>query len=130
MGRADGASFGLAPDWRGKDTPLSSCRDRRSPFQLVKTQIPEDLKADLPPSKWGKILSATPVVLAVVSTLLAGLASSALAAIAVTMRLSVSPPRVGVPFFEVRHAVATSVSPTPIGFRGCSYEVVRLHRYG
>jgi hypothetical protein len=42
----------------------------------VKTKIPEDLKADLPQSKWGKILSATPVVLAVVSTLLAGLASS------------------------------------------------------
>jgi hypothetical protein len=42
----------------------------------VKTEIPEALKADLPQSKWGKILSATPVVLAVVSTLLAGLASS------------------------------------------------------
>ena len=76
MVRADWATFGLAPEWRGKDTPLAACPDRRSPFQLVKTQIPEDLKADLPPSKWGKILSATPVVLAVVSTLLAGLASS------------------------------------------------------
>ena len=42
----------------------------------MKTKIPEDLKAELPHSKWGKILSATPVVLAVVSTLLAGLASS------------------------------------------------------
>ena len=39
-------------------------------------QIPDELKADLPQSKWGKILGATPVVLAVVSTLLAGLASS------------------------------------------------------
>src|SRR5688500_13517121 len=42
----------------------------------VKAKIPDDLRADLPQSKWGKILSATPVVLAVVSTLLAGLASS------------------------------------------------------
>jgi hypothetical protein len=39
--------------------------------------IPNDtLKADLPPNLWGKILGATPVVMAVVSTLLAGLASS------------------------------------------------------
>jgi hypothetical protein len=42
----------------------------------VKTTIPENLKADLPQSKWGKILSGTPVVLAVVATMLAGLASS------------------------------------------------------
>jgi hypothetical protein len=42
----------------------------------VKTSVPDELKADLPPSKWGKILSGTPVVLAVVATMLAGLASS------------------------------------------------------
>ena len=42
----------------------------------VKAEIPDTLKADLPPSKWGKILSGTPVVLAVVATMLAGLASS------------------------------------------------------
>lgn len=42
----------------------------------MKTTVPEALKADLPPSKWGKILSGTPVVLAVVATMLAGLASS------------------------------------------------------
>lgn len=42
----------------------------------VKTTVPDALKADLPPSKWGKILSGTPVVLAVVATMLAGLASS------------------------------------------------------
>jgi hypothetical protein len=42
----------------------------------LKAEIPEALKADLPQSKWGKILSGTPVVLAVVSTMLAGLASS------------------------------------------------------
>lgn len=42
----------------------------------MKTTIPEELKRDLPPTKWGKILSATPVVMTVVATLLAGLASS------------------------------------------------------
>jgi len=42
----------------------------------MKVQIPEELKADLPQSTWGKILTATPVVMAVVSTMLAGLASS------------------------------------------------------
>jgi hypothetical protein len=42
----------------------------------MSTKIPDDLKADLPPTKWGKILSATPVVMAVVATMLAGLASS------------------------------------------------------
>jgi hypothetical protein len=41
-----------------------------------KTEIPAALKADLPPTKWGKILAATPVVMAVVATMLAGLASS------------------------------------------------------
>jgi hypothetical protein len=42
----------------------------------MKVQIPDQLKADMPPTKWGKLLSATPVVMAVVATLLAGLASS------------------------------------------------------
>jgi hypothetical protein len=42
----------------------------------MKVQIPEQLKADVPPTRWGKMLSATPVVMAVVATLLAGLASS------------------------------------------------------
>ena len=41
-----------------------------------KTEIPEVLKADLPPTKWGKILAATPVVMAVIATMLAGLSSS------------------------------------------------------
>ena len=39
-------------------------------------QIPESLKADLPPNKWGKILASTPIVMAVIATMLAGLASS------------------------------------------------------
>src|SRR5476649_315223 len=42
----------------------------------AKVQIPDELKKDLPPTKWGKILGATPVVMAVVATMLAGLASS------------------------------------------------------
>ncbi len=42
----------------------------------MKVQIPEQLKADVPPTTFGKMLAATPVVMAVVATLLAGLASS------------------------------------------------------
>ncbi|HLH53676.1 MAG TPA: hypothetical protein VKY92_08675 [Verrucomicrobiae bacterium] len=42
----------------------------------TKVTIPEELKADLPQSRFGKILGATPVVMAVVATMLAGLASS------------------------------------------------------
>jgi hypothetical protein len=42
----------------------------------MKTEIPEKLKADLPHGKWGKVLSATPVVMTVLATVLAGLASS------------------------------------------------------
>ena len=42
----------------------------------MKVTIPEDLKRDLPPTGWGKILSATPVVMTVIATLLAGLATS------------------------------------------------------
>jgi hypothetical protein len=39
-------------------------------------KIPDDLKADVPQTIWGKTLSATPVVMTVVATMLAGLASS------------------------------------------------------
>ncbi len=42
----------------------------------MKATIPEDLKRDLPATTWGKTLSATPVVMTIVATLLAGLASS------------------------------------------------------
>ena len=42
----------------------------------MKTQIPEALKADVPQTQWGKLLLATPVVMTVIATLLAGLASS------------------------------------------------------
>jgi hypothetical protein len=41
----------------------------------MKTQIPEQLKADLPQTGFGKILAATPVVMTVIATLLAGLAT-------------------------------------------------------
>src|SRR5512143_3830614 len=52
-----------------------AARAKQQPL-IMKVQIPEQLKADIPPTKWGKMLTATPVVMAVVSTMLAGLASS------------------------------------------------------
>jgi hypothetical protein len=42
----------------------------------MKVTIPDQLKSDVPQGRFGKILSATPVVMAVVATMLAGLASS------------------------------------------------------
>ena len=42
----------------------------------MKVQLPEQLKSDVPPTQWGKILAATPVVMAVLATMLAGLSSS------------------------------------------------------
>src|SRR5512138_736218 len=42
----------------------------------MKITIPQELKADMPQTNFGKILSATPVVMTVVATMLAGLASS------------------------------------------------------
>jgi hypothetical protein len=42
----------------------------------MKVTIPEELKKDIPPTTWGKILSATPIIMTVIATLLAGLASS------------------------------------------------------
>lgn len=42
----------------------------------MKVEIPENLKADLPTSVWGKVLTATPVVMTVLATMLAGLSSS------------------------------------------------------
>ena len=42
----------------------------------MKTQIPEQLKADVPMTTMGKLLLVTPVVMTVIATLLAGLASS------------------------------------------------------
>jgi hypothetical protein len=48
----------------------------RTEFNIMKTEIPEALKTDVPQTKWGKLLLATPVVMTVIATLLAGLASS------------------------------------------------------
>lgn len=42
----------------------------------MKVQIPDALKQDVPQNLFGRILAATPVVMAVVATMLAGLASS------------------------------------------------------
>src|SRR3989475_9923354 len=42
----------------------------------MKVTIPEELKKEVPQTAFGKILNATPVVMAVVATALAGLASS------------------------------------------------------
>ena len=42
----------------------------------MKVTIPEELKKDMPQTQWGKILSATPIVMTVIATLLAGLATS------------------------------------------------------
>ncbi|MDB6127233.1 MAG: hypothetical protein JWM35_1129 [Verrucomicrobia bacterium] len=42
----------------------------------AKIQVPEELKADMPPNAWGKVLAATPIVMTVIATLLAGLSSS------------------------------------------------------
>jgi hypothetical protein len=39
-------------------------------------EVPKELKADIPPNIWGKMLAATLAVMAVGATLLAGLASS------------------------------------------------------
>src|SRR5579859_5812011 len=43
---------------------------------MATIKIPEELKADAPQTPWGKTLLATPVVMTVVATMLAGLASS------------------------------------------------------
>src|SRR3974377_244126 len=42
----------------------------------MKVTVPQELKTDVPQTSFGKVLSATPVVMAVVATMLAGLASS------------------------------------------------------
>lgn len=42
----------------------------------MKATVPPSIKNDLPNNQWGKVLGTTPVVLTVVATLLAGLASS------------------------------------------------------
>ena len=43
---------------------------------MAKITIPDALKADVPKTMWGRILTATPIVMTVIATALAGLASS------------------------------------------------------
>ena len=43
---------------------------------MAKITIPDELKADMPQNKWGKFLAATPIIMTVIATALAGLASS------------------------------------------------------
>lgn len=42
----------------------------------MKTKLPEQLTSEVPQTKWGKVLLSTPVIMTVIATLLAGLASS------------------------------------------------------
>ena len=42
----------------------------------MKAAIPENLKAELPQTTWGKVLGMTPIIMTVIATLLAGIASS------------------------------------------------------
>ncbi len=42
----------------------------------MSVKISDALKADIPQTKWGRILTTTPVVMTVIATLLAGLSSS------------------------------------------------------
>src|SRR5438105_14205026 len=41
----------------------------------AKITLPDELKADIPHNRWGKVLAATPIVMTVIATLLAGLSS-------------------------------------------------------
>jgi len=43
---------------------------------MAEVKIPDELKAELPKTLWGSVRTATPVVITVVVTMLAGLASS------------------------------------------------------
>jgi len=43
---------------------------------MGKMTIPDELKAGIPQTSWGKILTATPIIMTVIATALAGLASS------------------------------------------------------
>ena len=59
---------------------LAKNQQLSKPYQpylaVAKIEIPESLKADLPQTMLGRIMSATPIVMTVIATMLAGLASS------------------------------------------------------
>ena len=72
--RAQLKSGGIFAGWRRKNL---WCKVREIvKIMAAKIQIPDDLKKDLPQNKWGKVLGATPIVMTVIATMLAGLASS------------------------------------------------------
>lgn len=56
--------------------PCKLMADNFTNHMAGKIQIPDELKKDLPESKWTKILLATPIIMTVIATMLAGLASS------------------------------------------------------
>jgi hypothetical protein len=55
---------------------VSSGATVKFPKIKLKAEIPEELKTEIASTTWGKVLSITPVVLTVIATMLAGLASS------------------------------------------------------
>ena len=67
-------AFGLALDV--DSFPRRGTLTNTEAVAIMKTTIPDELKADMPQTTWGKILTATPVIMTVVATALAGLASS------------------------------------------------------
>ena len=77
----------------------------------MKVTIPDELKASIPQTMWGRILSATPIVMAVLATMLAGLASSEM-----TKRESVVPWRNCSP----RRAISGAFSRPSASARPCS----------
>jgi len=71
--------------WKNQIAPETARLSSRPPHArlaatplttVAKIQIPDSLKADLPQTLLGRIMSATPIVMTVIATMLAGLASS------------------------------------------------------
>jgi Domain of unknown function (DUF4337) len=62
--------------WRENFFPCKLVAESEINFMAGKIVIPEELKSELPPNKWGKVLGATPIIMTVIATMLAGLASS------------------------------------------------------
>ena len=64
--------------WRLEARLQQLCFDAMAalPKIKLKAEIPESLKAETATTKWGKVLSVTPVAMTVIATMLAGLSSS------------------------------------------------------
>ena len=60
----------------GRLTLVPRLRANAARMNNMKTEIPEQVKADVPHTTMGRLLLVTPVVMTVIATLLAGLASS------------------------------------------------------